>query len=202
MFAMLRLFLRSGRGRQGVAVIRTTVIFGGWAIATLASSALAGGPSASPGVVIVAQAESGSGTEGAPAETAPPEEAQPPAELPTVATVHVIAENIESASGTVWLALCNVDLSVEGCPYKKSVPASPGFVELTFEDVPPGEYAVVGYHDVDDNAEFNKLLGVPREPYALSAEAGDMLVPTFDDAKVAIAAGPNDVIIRMHGIVD
>jgi uncharacterized protein (DUF2141 family) len=129
--------------------------------------------------------------------TALPAPGLPEAPKPNVATVHVIAENIESAKGTVWLALCDASLSVDGCPYKKSVPASPGFVEITFDDVPPGHYAVVGYHDVNDSGEFDRLLGVPREPYALSAAAADMVVPTFDAAKVEIATGANDVIIRM-----
>jgi uncharacterized protein (DUF2141 family) len=124
-----------------------------------------------------------------------------PAPEPTVASIHVIVENVESSRGTVWLALCNVDLSVEGCPYKISTPAVAGFVEAAFENIPPGDYAVVGYHDVNDSNAFDKLLGVPREPYALSAAAADMLVPTFEDAVVPLKAGPNDVIIRMKRLV-
>jgi uncharacterized protein (DUF2141 family) len=120
----------------------------------------------------------------------------------TMASVHVIAENIESDSGEVWLALCDASLSVEGCPFKKSVPATIGFVEVTFEDIPPGIYAVTGYHDVNGDDEFDSLLGVPREPYALSGAAGDMLVPTFEDAVLEIRAGPNDVAIQMRGIAD
>jgi uncharacterized protein (DUF2141 family) len=121
---------------------------------------------------------------------------------PETASVHVIAENIETDGGEIWLALCDTSLSVEGCPYKKSVTATIGFVEVTFDDIPPGAYAVVGYHDDNGNGEFDSLLGVPREPYALSGAAGDMLVPTFEDAIVPIKAGPNDVIIQMRGIAD
>jgi uncharacterized protein (DUF2141 family) len=120
----------------------------------------------------------------------------------TAAEVHVIADNIESAGGTVWLALCDTSLSVEGCPYKKGVEGTAGFVEVTFENIPPGVYAVVGYHDVNGNDEFDSWLGVPSEPYALSGPAGDMLVPTFKDAAIEIKAGPNDVILRMGGIAD
>lgn len=173
---------------------------GGLIAALSASGALAGNLVAEPASLTVAQTETGAS---AGDETSVPVSAEAtgsgagPAQDPSVAIVHVIAENVESADGTIWLALCNESLSVDGCPYKQSVPAEPGFVELTFADVPPGEYAVVGFHDVDSNEKFNRTLGVPREPYALSAAAGDMLVPTFEDAKVAIAAGENDVIIRM-----
>jgi uncharacterized protein (DUF2141 family) len=120
---------------------------------------------------------------------------------PNIAVVHVIAENVESARGTIWLALCNTALTVEGCPYKESAPAAAGFVEVTFENVPPGVYAVVGYHDVNGDNEFNRTLGVPREPYALSGPAGEMLAPDFEDAAIEIRPGVNDVILRLGRLV-
>jgi uncharacterized protein (DUF2141 family) len=78
------------------------------------------------------------------------------------------------------------------------VPAAAGFVETQFEGIAPGRYAVVGYHDVNGNDVFDKFLGVPREPYALSSEAGEMLVPTFEDAALRINEGENFVIIRLQ----
>src|SRR3712207_9084332 len=66
----------------------------------------------------------------------------------------------------------------------------------SFDGIEPGTYAVVGYHDVNGNDEFDKFLGVPREPYALSNKAGDKMVPTFADAALKINKGDNTVIIR------
>ncbi|MGH6925080.1 MAG: DUF2141 domain-containing protein [Propylenella sp.] len=130
------------------------------------------------------------------AEVAPLEEPESPAsESATV--VHVIVENVESSSGTVNVAVCDTDFTPEGCPYKVSVRATAGFVEAQFDDVPPGSYAVVGYHDVNDNDEFDKFLGVPREPYALSGSAANEMVPEFSDAVLDINQGENYVIIRM-----
>jgi uncharacterized protein (DUF2141 family) len=120
----------------------------------------------------------------------------PPA--PTLARVHVIVENVESDEGTVWVALCDSGLSVEGCPYKLSVKATAGFDEVTFTDIPPGVYAVAGYHDVNDNNVFDQIMKIPREPYALSGAAGDKLVPTFDEAALTFVPGDNEVIIRMR----
>lgn len=125
----------------------------------------------------------------------PAQEPAGTANAPTL--VHVIVENIESSNGTVNVAVCDTGFSPEGCPYKASVPASAGFVEAMFDDVPPGVYAVVGYHDVNDNDEFDKFLGVPREPYALSGGAAEKLVPEFRDAVLNINQGENNVIIRM-----
>ncbi len=137
--------------------------------------------------------------ETAPAAPAVPAEAAvPETAVPKTSTVTVIVENVESAEGTVNVAVCDKSLSRDGCPYTHEVPAAPGFVETEFDDIPPGNYAVVGYHDVNGNNEFDKLFGMPREPYALSSKAADKLVPTFNDAALPINAGPNAVIIRLH----
>jgi uncharacterized protein (DUF2141 family) len=133
-----------------------------------------------------------------PATQEAPPAAPPPPPAPTTGTVTVIVENVESNSGTVKVAVCDKGLSREGCPYSHEIPAAKGFVETEFDDIPPGTYAVVGYHDVNGNNEFDKLFGMPREPYALSSKAGEMLVPTFADAALHIGAGQNAVIIRLR----
>ena len=70
-------------------------------------------------------------------------------------------------------------------------------METEFHDIPPGNYAVVGYHDVNGNNQFDKLMGIPREPYALSGHAAEKLVPTFADAELPIKSGENAIIIRL-----
>ena len=181
-----------------------------------------GETAASPEAVAQAQTEPAPAAVPAEAEPAPEPAAEAPVELvpePPVeeaavepahepapakpaeresTTVTVIVEGVESNRGIVNVALCDKGLSREGCPYTTSTAAAPGFVETRFQDVPPGVYAVVGYHDVNGNDEFDKMLGVPREPYALSNKAGDMLVPGFDDAALNIKKGDNTVIIRMQ----
>jgi len=128
-----------------------------------------------------------------PAEEVPQEEAP----KPSASTVTVIVENIESGSGTINVAMCDKGLSREGCPYVREVPAQAGFIETEFQDIPPGTYAVVGYHDVNGNDIFDKIFGMPREPYALSNQASDKLVPTFNDAALPIKSGANAIIIRL-----
>lgn len=125
-----------------------------------------------------------------------PEVAPEPAP-PSGSSVHVIVENVASAAGIVNVAVCDQGLSEEGCPYKTSAPAAQGFVEMKLDGIPPGNYAVVGYHDVNGNDEFDKFLGMPREPYALSSTAAETLVPRFQDAALPIHEGDNVVIIRL-----
>jgi uncharacterized protein (DUF2141 family) len=130
---------------------------------------------------------------GATTEATPLEEA-----APVNGRVTVIVENVESDDGVVRVAVCDKGLSREGCPYSHEVKAAKGFVETEFADIPPGTYAVVGYHDVNGNDEFDKVFGMPREPYALSSKAAEMLVPSFSDAALPINAGNNAIIIRLR----
>jgi uncharacterized protein (DUF2141 family) len=133
-----------------------------------------------------------------PASPIEPALAPTPGVPPASSTVvHVIVENVGSDDGIVNVAVCDTGLSEEGCPFKTSVPASTGFVEAKLDGIPPGTYAVVGYHDVNGNDEFDKFLGMPREPYALSSEAAESLVPSFNDAALSIREGDNTVIIRL-----
>ena len=135
----------------------------------------------------------------APAATDPaaPAPGTPPVDQ-AATTITVIVENVENADGTVNVAVCDKELSREGCPYDTAIKATPGFVETQFTGIPPGTYAVVGYHDENGNDEFDKFLGMPREPYALSNKAAENLVPTFADAALTITEGANVVIIRLR----
>ena len=130
-----------------------------------------------------------------PDETAAVEE--PATDETELSTVHIIVENVQSDSGRVNVAVCDTALSEDGCPYHTSVPAALGYVEATIGDIPPGVYAVVSYHDVNGNDQFDKFLAMPREPYALSGAAAEVLIPQFDDATLDINKGENFVIIRL-----
>ena len=115
----------------------------------------------------------------------------------TTAAISVIVENVQTSDGTVNIGLCDKGLSRDTCPYDKEVQASAGFIEATFENIPPGSYAVVAYHDVNGNGQFDRVLGIPREPYALSGQAAKKMVPSFSDAALPMRSGENAVVIRL-----
>ena len=115
-----------------------------------------------------------------------------------VQTVLVTVENVESSKGDVSVALCDKGLSKDGCPFGTGRTAATGTMEFVFENIPPGNYAVVAFHDLNSNREFDQILGVPREPYALSKDAANKMIPTFKDAALAIGEGETRVTIKMH----
>jgi uncharacterized protein (DUF2141 family) len=126
---------------------------------------------------------------------------QPVAAPGTSAVISVIVENVETSGGTINIGLCDKGLSRDTCPYDKEVQAAAGFVEVTFESIPPGNYAVVAYHDLNGNGQFDRFLGLPREPYALSGRAATEMVPSFNDAALPIRTGENAVVIRLKRLV-
>jgi uncharacterized protein (DUF2141 family) len=114
------------------------------------------------------------------------------------ATVIVTVDGIDDRRGTINVGLCDKSLSREGCPYDAGQPATAGTVEIRFEGVRPGRYAVVGYQDLNGNNMFDRFLGLPREPYAVSNNAGDTLVPTFEKAALPIGEGLTRVRITLQ----
>jgi uncharacterized protein (DUF2141 family) len=112
------------------------------------------------------------------------------------ASVTVVVENIESNKGIVNVALCDKGLSHEGCPVYQEGKAVAGTMTFTFDDVAPGPWAAVAYQDENSNGEFDRLLGVPREPYAISNGASENMVPTLKDAIMRVNDGPNEIHIK------
>jgi uncharacterized protein (DUF2141 family) len=69
-----------------------------------------------------------------------------------------------------------------------------GVVDVTFENVPYGEYAFAAYHDANDNHRLDlNLIGIPKEGIAISNDAKGFIMPRFKDAKVLLNS-PNMTI--------
>lgn len=66
---------------------------------------------------------------------------------------------------------------------------------IEFYGLPPGDYAVVVYQDLDGNARMNRFLGIiPREPYGFSNNPEGLGRPSFDAAKLLVPAASIAVI--------
>lgn len=67
----------------------------------------------------------------------------------------------------------------------QAVPARPGAVVLTFEDLPPGIYAAVVLHDENENKKLDRnFFGMPREGWGMSNNPkAHGAAPAFDRAR-------------------
>jgi len=73
-------------------------------------------------------------------------------------------------------------------------------VRASFQ-LPPGEYAIAVYHDVNENKELDKnFFGIPREAYGFSNDVrGSRLgPPSFEDSKVTLSQKQHTVRIKLR----
>jgi uncharacterized protein (DUF2141 family) len=76
--------------------------------------------------------------------------------------------------------------------------ASPGEVILRWNDLKPGRYAVVVYHDEDANGELNRRFGMfPTEGYGLSNNPKVSGPPPFEPSAFEVSS-PTEITIELH----
>ena len=100
--------------------------------------------------------------------------------------LHVSVSAVGSPKGWIEFELYrNPDAFAKvGTTYRLSrADAQKGMVNYTFKDLEAGKYAVVVYHDVNQNKICDKnFFGVPTEGYAFSNNVRPNLsVPSFED---------------------
>jgi uncharacterized protein (DUF2141 family) len=78
-----------------------------------------------------------------------------------------------------------------------SLRAKAGSQSIVFTQLPPGRYAVIAFHDENDNGLLDaNVLGIPVEAYGFSNNAQGLLgAPSFDAAAVKI--GTEDVSVSI-----
>jgi uncharacterized protein (DUF2141 family) len=114
------------------------------------------------------------------------------------ATVTVTLGGVAGQNGALMGAICNKNSFLKACQYFAVQPAAAGNV-IKFPGVTPGSYAVMVYHDENLNGRLDKSAnGMPQEGWGFSRNArGHYGPPTFDDARIDIKAGNNDVALDM-----
>lgn len=79
-----------------------------------------------------------------------------------------------------------------------SVPAAKGDAELVFDNVPPGRYAIMAYHDENADQKLNLRLGMfPTEGYGLSNNPKVMGPPKFADSAFDVTGAKTSIDINL-----
>jgi len=123
------------------------------------------------------------------------------ASMASAAPLTVTVDNIRSAQGVIRLSLY---ASPAEWPDKSSrdhdfaLKAERGQVVFRL-DVPPGIYAVNGFHDENGNGKFDtNFLGIPEEGYFFSNDVRPFLsAPAFDAAKFTVPAAGRTIIVHV-----
>jgi len=93
-------------------------------------------------------------------------------------TIEVNIENIQTNDGNIMIGLYKNQQDFLSKTYKAiQTKAKKGTIQVTFEDVEPGIYAISLYHDQDTNQKLNTFLMIPTEPYGISNNAKSQFGP-------------------------
>ena len=104
-------------------------------------------------------------------------------------TITVNIENVMNDKGMLLASLHNSETFMKGEGLKYVAVASKvGELTLTFENVAPGEYAIMLLHDENNNHRMDfETNGMPKEPYATTGDMELYGPPTYNGAKFAVA---------------
>jgi uncharacterized protein (DUF2141 family) len=119
-----------------------------------------------------------------------------PAQSPNSATLTIHIVNARNANGVIRVALF---YSPEGFPgdASKALRTQPAKIDpqtlnaqAVFSGVPQGTYAVMVFHDENNNGKLDKnMIGIPKEGYGASDSAAKkMHAPVFDEAKFSLTS--------------
>lgn len=98
--------------------------------------------------------------------------------------ITVTVLNVTSDEGKVGFALYNKGNFMQKPIQGKEGKIKDGKTTITFENVPSGEYAIVCYHDKNDNDKMDFSANrMPLEDYGASNNVMAFAPPTFDGAK-------------------
>lgn len=96
--------------------------------------------------------------------------------------------NVTSEKGKVGFALYSKENFLKKPIASASSKIIDGVSEVTFKDITPGEYAVVCYHDKNDNKQMDfDTNGMPLEDYGSSSRIMNFGPPIFDNAKFKVS---------------
>ncbi len=113
-------------------------------------------------------------------------------------TVTVTLDNVLNDKGNIIAALHSADTFMKGEGIKNAeVKATKGVMTITFEDVKPGEYAIMVLHDANENKRMDfQQNGMPLENYGTSNNVMAMGPPQFKDAKFEVTDKDVDLNIK------
>jgi uncharacterized protein (DUF2141 family) len=130
------------------------------------------------------------------------------------ADLKVTVDGIRSASGSVMIGLYDSAegfgvaikhateaglLTDKGRLVGAALRSAAGKQSIVFMGLPPGRYAVIAFHDENDNGRLDESpWGVPTEGYGFSNDAqGFLTAPSFEAASVTLDGEGGEITISL-----
>lgn len=111
-------------------------------------------------------------------------------------SVTVTVQNLKD-KGQVRLALYTQDNFMKQPIMAKGSEIENGVATVVFENVPAGEYAILGFHDENENNQMDfDMSGMPKELYGSSNNNMSFGPPQWDDSKFTIGNEPVELELK------
>ena len=112
--------------------------------------------------------------------------------------ITVTIKNYKNTNGKIILSLHNVDSFMKTKGIKKAESEIKGdSIQISFKNIPAGEYAIMAVHDENNNNQMDfELNGMPKESYGMSNNPILYGPPTFDVAKFTLKDEDANIAIR------
>ena len=122
----------------------------------------------------------------------------PPATATLAVTIHHV---LDSAGGDLLIGVydkAGFETAHSAPVAGKRTGARRSTMTVTFENLPPGAYAVKAFQDINGNGNFDvSTRGV--EPFGFSNDPPVTVgLPPFDDAEFTVTAGTNSIELTLH----
>lgn len=105
-------------------------------------------------------------------------------------TIKALVNQIKPETGTVYFAMYSSesDFASRRAFQTRKASAAEGAVEITFDNVPEGIYAITCFHDKNSNGQMDfSASGIPEENYGSSNNVMNFGPPRFNDAKFEVS---------------
>lgn len=111
-------------------------------------------------------------------------------------TITATVVNVSNDSGKVSFALYNKETFMQQPLQGKNGRIVEGKSTVTFENIEPGEYAIICFHDSNDNDKMDfQDNGMPIEDYGMSNNVMSFGPPKYADAKFEVST--EDIILEI-----
>ncbi len=113
---------------------------------------------------------------------------------PKYASLHVIVTGIRDDRGVVRMSLYdseeNYNAKQHSCRYA-ILPVKNSMAEVVFHRLRPGWYAILLFHDANNNHKFDRVMGIPVERFGFSnnVRPGITGAPAFKETRFRLDAG-------------
>ena len=124
------------------------------------------------------------------------------ASQPASSTLEVEIDGLRSARGVIQACLTRDRANFPDCAKDKAAirrTAKIGSSELVFTGVPPGDYALMLFHDENANSRLDTLFGIPREGFGFSRNPVVRFgAPRYEKVDIELAPGLTRVRVRLQ----